>query len=287
MTERVSTVLRTAADRLREVSPSARLDAELLLRHVLGWERHELICRDDEIIDDEKIGMFEVLIIRRLNHEPVAYIRGKKEFWGLEFNVGQGVLIPRPATELLVELAVKYAQEFPEEAAIVDLGTGSGAIAIAVSLELKKRHKDFRMLATDNGEEALSYARHNIHVHGLDNIIDTRRTSWFEGLSDYDMILCNPPYIAEDDSSLAPGLRFEPQQALFAGFDGLNDIRFLLQHVGKHLRPKGIFLCESGATQGASIAEFVEHELRGLTLKIHKDLSGLDRVIECRAEEDP
>ncbi len=283
--ERVSTLLQTAAGRLRDVSPSARLDAELLLRHVLGWERHELICRDSQMIAREKIEMFEALLSRRLNHEPVAYIREKKEFWGLEFRVGPGVLIPRPATELIVELAVKYSEEFPCEISTVDLGTGSGAIAVAVSHELKKRKRAFRMLATDQSEKALDYARQNIKAHGLENLIETRQTSWLEELSEYDMILCNPPYIAEDDSSPAPGLRFEPQQALFSGPEGLNDLKFLVRQVPEHLKPGGVFLCEIGAMQSAAIADFAEKEVKALTLKIHQDLSGLDRVIECRTGE--
>ena len=174
-------LLREAAGELQPVSGTPRLDAELLLQQVLKWERHELISRQREEIPTAAAEAFRELIGRRLQHEPIAYIRGFKEFWGLCFEVGPGVLIPRPETELLVERALFYAGRFNRKISILDLGTGSGAIAVALAVELRDRKEGFHITAGDVSLDALDYAQRNIKAHGVEDRVTIRRSDWLEG----------------------------------------------------------------------------------------------------------
>ena len=280
----VSSILKSSAQRLRIVSASPRLDAELLLQQILGWQRHELITREWEEVSGEAVRAFEELLARRLSCEPMAYIRGMKEFWGLQFEVGPGVLIPRPETELLVELSLQRVLCSEDEVSLLDIGTGSGALAVALAFELSRRGRSFRIVAADSSSVALEWADRNIRRNDLEKYIDLRRSDWFAALRDeqFDLIVSNPPYIADGDTAIAPGLRFEPKEALFSGPEGLDAIRFLLTHVSPHLRVNGTFLFEIGASQRGEVERVLREEALPFECTFHKDLSGMDRAAECR-----
>jgi release factor glutamine methyltransferase len=231
---------------IEEALRSACLDpreARLLLAAAGGWSEAGVIAFPERVLDAEAEARFREFLRRRTGGEPVAYILGRKEFYGLELAVDPAVLVPRPETELLVELALQ--REF---SSVVDLGTGSGAIALAV-----KRHRPAaRVVAVDVSAAALAVARRNAARHGLD--IDLRQGRWFEPLAGerFDLVLANPPYVAEGDPHL-PDLGFEPRVALTSGTDGLDAIREIVREAPRHLTPGGWLLLEHGMGQSAAV----------------------------------
>ena len=265
--------LRDAAARLAATSDTARLDAELLLAHVLGVNRAWLAAHDDEIADAPG---FHAFVERRAAGEPLAYIVGYKDFWTLRLEVTPHVLVPRPETELLVELALRDPRPSVRAA---DLGTGSGAIALA----LASTKPGWHLVATDLSPEALGIASRNASKLGLRNV-EFLHGSWFVPLAGrrFSLIASNPPYVAESDSALAqPALRHEPQRALVAGADGLASLREIIREAPDHLEPQGMLLLEHGADQ----ARLLSNELvaRGFThVRSHRDLAGHERVTEAQ-----
>ncbi len=225
-----------------------RLEAELLLVHVLGKPRSWLIAHADDVLDDAQIAAFEALVQRRHHGEPVAYITGRRGFWSLELEVTPATLIPRPETELLVELAL---QRLPVAGRIVDLGTGSGAIALAIARERPQA----RVMATDASPAALAVAQRNATRLGLARV-SFSHGDWFAPLAGerFDLIVSNPPYIEADDPHLDQGdLRFEPASALASGPDGLDDIRRIVEGARTHLEPGGWLMMEHGWNQGDAV----------------------------------
>jgi release factor glutamine methyltransferase len=224
-----------------------RVDAEALLLHLLGKPRSWLFAHADDVIGMDVQTAYAALVTRRLQGEPVAYITGRRGFWSLDLEVTPATLIPRPETELLVELAL---QRLPPafDGIVVDLGTGSGAIALAIARERPRAH----VIATDASIEALDVARRNAERHRIDNI-GFRHGDWLAPLAGekIDMILSNPPYIESGDPHLAQGdLRFEPISALASGDDGFDDIRRIVDEARSHLLPEGWLLFEHGWNQG-------------------------------------
>ncbi len=268
----VAEAIRSAAAQFQ--SESARLDAELLLCHVLGVNRSWLYAWPDKSLDALQLQRFDEVVARRAAGEPVAHILGEREFWSLTLKVTPDTLIPRPDTELLVEQALFL---LPEEAAwkVADLGTGSGAIALAIARERPRCH----VVATDFSEAALAVARENAARNGISNV-EFRQGRWGEALGEerFDLIVSNPPYIAEGDSHLAEGdVRFEPRTALVSGLDGLDDIRQIARDVGAHLHNGCWLLLEHGYGQGESIrAILLENGFHQVTT--WHDLAGLERV---------
>jgi release factor glutamine methyltransferase len=258
-------------------SPSARLDAEVLAMHVTGLARAALITHAQERLSPENGQRLEELLARRVRGEPVAYLTGRREFWSLEFLVTPDVLIPRPETELLVEQALA---RIPTDAewTIADLGTGSGAVALAIARERPR----CRVIATDASEAALAIARANAMRLAITNV-EFRHGEWLIPLAGevMNMIVTNPPYIAEQDPHLAQGdVRFEPRAALVAGADGLDAIRIIAAGAGAHLKPGGWLLLEHGNDQGGHVARLLqEHGYRAI--HGHTDLAGLDRITVC------
>lgn len=247
----------TFADALRAATAqlamhdSARLDAELLLAHILGQPRSHLHAWPERTLTEEQAQAFAALIARRAAGEPVAHILGRREFWSLDLEVTPDTLIPRPETELLVELALA---RIPADAAwdIVDLGTGSGAIALAVARE----RPHCRILASDVSADALAVAERNARSLGLGNVRFVHG-AWYLPIGEtrFDMILSNPPYIRADDPHLCAGdVRFDPHSALVAGHDGLDDLRRIVAGAPDHLRPGGWLLVEHGYDQGDAVA---------------------------------
>jgi release factor glutamine methyltransferase len=252
----IQQVLATAVAQLTQQPELARLDAELLLAHVLHKPRIWLHTWPEYELTAEQALEFEQLVARRAEGEPVAHLLGQQEFWSLDLVVTPDTLIPRPETERLVELAL---DRIPSEAAwqIVDLGTGSGAIALALARE----RPGCRILATDRSAAALAVAHNNAQRHGLGNVT-FRQGDWFEALqgeADFDMIVSNPPYIKENDPHLQQGdVRFEPTTALQAGRRGLDDLQHLIREALPHLKPGGWLLLEHGYDQATEVMHLLQ-----------------------------
>ena len=243
----VPTVARLLA-RARDLIDPA--DAALLLAHALGKSRSWLFAHADDALGEAEAARFDVLLARRAAGEPVAYLTGWRGFWTLELAVTPATLVPRPETELLVDLALA---RLPVDAPVrvADLGTGSGAIALAIASERPRA----QVLATDASSAALDVARGNAARNGIGNVA-FRLGSWLQPLGEdtFDLIASNPPYIAEGDPHLAQGdLRFEPAMALSCGADGLDAIRVIVRDAPACLRPGGWLLLEHGWDQGDAV----------------------------------
>lgn len=276
--------VRDLLEQAARVLPGAesRREAALLLRHVLGVADAWLIAHADDAIDAGRAAIFHALIARRARGEPVAYLTGTRGFHALELQVTPDVLIPRPETELLVELALARIPRSPDEAQrnpdyrIADLGTGSGAIALAIA----QARPNARVLATDASKAALEIARENARRSNLANV-GFALGDWCAALGDYcdfDLIVSNPPYIAERDPHLREGdLRFEPRAALASGADGLDAIRTIVRDARAHLREGGWLLLEHGFEQGAQVRALLEQSgYRDAFTE--RDLEGRERV---------
>ncbi|EFY06970.1 peptide chain release factor N(5)-glutamine methyltransferase [Succinatimonas hippei] len=247
---------------------SARLDADLLLMEVLHCPRSYLITHDNEELKERAIVRFRDLISRRSRGEPIAYILGYKEFWGLPFKVNRNVLIPRPDTELLVETALKFKQV----KSVLDLGTGSGAIILSIKYE----RPDINALACDISDAALQVAKENALSLGLD--VTFFKSSWFSDIKNakFDLIVSNPPYIEENDEHLK-ALSFEPVGALISGKDGLDDIRIIAKDSRHFFNPGGALLLEHGYNQGKDVRNILE-ECGFNEIKTLRDLGSNERV---------
>ena len=254
-------------------SPTARLDAELLLAAVLGKPRSYLRTWPEHEPGAEQLAAFAALLERRRMGEPVAYILGHQGFWSLDLEVAPHTLIPRPDTELLVETALQLAPATPQR--VLDLGTGSGAIALALASE----RGGWQVIGVDRIAEAVALAERNRQRLKLGNA-EFRQSSWFDGLASerFDLILSNPPYIAADDRHLGEGdVRFEPVSALVAGVDGLDDIRQIIAQAPRHLQAGGWLLLEHGYDQAEAVRELLA--AAGFTaVDSRRDLGGHQRI---------
>jgi len=275
---RLDALLALGARRLRRSSAGGGtpdLDAELLLAHALGTSRARLRSHPEETPDALRSRRYAELIERRAAGEPLAYIVGYKDFWSLRLSVTPAVLVPRPETELLVERALALRAE--AFAGVADLGTGCGAIALALASE----QPGWRVVATDVSQDALAVARANAAALRLGSV-EFLHGSWFAPLPGrtFDLILSNPPYVAEDDRALQdPAVKHEPRTALTPGADAMACLRAIIYSATPHLEHHGWLLLEHGATQGPEVA----HELvgRGFRhVRSHPDLAGRLRMTE-------
>ena len=253
---------------------SARLEAEVLLGHVLRVKRSYLYTWPNGLLTTHQISQFQTLCQRRLQGEPIAYLLGHKEFWSLELQVTPATLIPRPETELLVEQALARLP-LQSDAQVVDLGTGSGAIALAIARE----RPHCRVLATDNAPEALNIAQQNAQRLGLQQV-QFRVSDWWQALDQVTaaVVVSNPPYIASTDPHLTQGdVRYEPRHALIAGKDGLAAIRLLIAQSLVQLESKGWLLLEHGYNQATAVQKLLtRHGYQMITT--YPDLAGQPRV---------
>ncbi len=269
----VGEAIRAAAARLAETSDTARLDAEVLMAHALGVSRSDLLLRH---MRDEAPTTFAALIERRLTHEPVAYITGSQEFFGLTLTVTPAVLIPRGDSEVLVEAALAA---HPKALRVLDCGTGSGALLLVALVNLPEAHG----VGIERSAEALAVARGNAEALGLSARTNLRhadwdKPGWADGLGRFDLILANPPYV-EDAAELAPSVSaHEPGGALFAGADGLDAYRVLIPQLPALLAFDGTALVEIGYTQAGAVSELAA--AAGFAATLHHDLSGRPRVFE-------
>lgn len=266
-------------------SDSARIEVQCLLQAVLRVNRAYLLTHPEQILDAEQQANYAALLERRLTGEPIAYILGEREFYGLNFRVTPATLIPRPDTELLVELALARIPQPPpqpspasgrgSEFRVLDLGTGSGAIALSIA----HARPDIEVTAVDASEEALDVARENARRLNVANV-SLLRSDWFAALAGerFDLIVANPPYIADGDAHLAQGdLRFEPRSALASGADGLDDIRRIVASAKAHLNHGGWLLFEHGYDQAEQARELLRQNGYAGVFSA-RDLAGIERV---------
>jgi release factor glutamine methyltransferase len=256
----------------------ARIDAQLLLLHVLGragTDRGWLLAHDDDSLAPAAQQAFTALCRRRADGEPLPYLTGEKEFFGLPLRVDARVLVPRPDTETIVEWALELLAPL-RHPRVIDLGTGSGAIALAI----QRARPDAIVEAVDRSADALAVAQAN--ARRLELPVRFRQADWLAGAGRYDLIASNPPYIREHDEHL-PDLRHEPRSALVAGADGLADLRTIVQAAPAHLAPGGWLLLEHGWDQAAAVRGLLAEA--GLSrLDSRKDLGGITR---CSGGEMP
>ncbi len=270
----VALALRDAAARLAATSETPRLDAEVLMAYALTATRSELLVRH---MDEAIPGDFAALLDRRLAHEPIAYITGMQEFYGLEFQVTRDVLIPRSDSEVLVEAALAAR---PDARRVLDCGTGSGALLLAVLSHLPAA----RGIGMDRSQAALEIASANAAALGIAGATfvesDWSAPDWTADLGTFDLILANPPYV-EESADLAASVRdHEPAGALFAGPEGLDAYRVLVPQLPGLLAPGGIALCEIGATQADAVTEIATRA--GFSAKLHRDPEERPRVLQLR-----
>lgn len=276
----MSTIERTLHQAVEQLldSDSPRLDAEVLLAHVLEKNRSYLVAWPERELSDEQASNYQALIDRRVTGEPVAHILGRREFWSLDLAVTPDTLIPRPDTERLVELALEL---IPVDAAwaIADLGTGSGAIALALASE----RPGCRIVASDASAAALRVAQGNAERLGLDTIA-FMQGDWCAALGDerFELIVSNPPYIPAADPHLQQGdVRFDPSTALVSGEDGLDDIRLIAAQARHHLHPGGWLLIEHGYDQAQAAVDILQQQGFQVVEDID-DWAGQPRVVRGR-----
>lgn len=270
---RIQDALRESARTIN--SDSARLDAEVLLAHIIQKPRSYLYAYSDRLLTVSEQTRFLALVSRRQKGEPVAHLLGQREFWSLPLAVNSHTLIPRPESELLVEMALEFLAETRAVAPkVLDLGTGTGAIGLAIASECP----ECQVVAVDRVVSAVELAERNRQLLGLSNV-NVIQSNWFERVSgSFDLIVSNPPYLSDNDPHLSLGdVRFEPRSALAAGPEGLDDIEQIIARAVQHLRPRGGLFLEHGSTQALPVRErLIEKGFQGVFTR--RDLARLERA---------
>jgi len=262
--------------------PSARLDAEVLLSFCMNCDSLEFLKNPEMTISEAQLSSFRKLITRRVRWEPVAYITGRKEFWTFTLEVNKDALIPRPDTEIIVEETLEICRKIDSsEINILDIGTGSGAIALAFAREISNA----KIVATDISAAALALAKKNACVMQLEDKIDFRQGDLFEPVEGvFDIIVCNPPYISEDEyKELPSGVKdYEPESALLAGKKGTEFYEKLIYEAKDYSKRNGWLLMEIGAKQEKTVREIIEESGFYDSVEMRRDYAGLPRVMRAR-----
>ena len=269
---RISQLLQSAVQR-NYLSDTATVDCELLLCHVLNVDRSYLKTWPDRELSSTVEEQFQQLLQRRIQGEPIAYLIGTQGFWTLDLMVSPDTLIPRPETELLVEVALELA--LPQQAKVLDLGTGTGAIALALASE----RSQWQISAVDLMPKAVQLASANCQRHQLDNV-EIFQSCWFREIPAhrFDLIVSNPPYIEDGDEHLTQGdVRFEPTSALVSGSDGLDDLRLLIAESVDYLADRGWLMVEHGYRQGPAVRKLF-CQAGFAAVETRADLNGLERI---------
>lgn len=262
---------------------SPRLSAELLLSHVLGLKRIELYTQFEKTVPEEHLAKLHDLVERAGKHEPIAYLAGKTEFYSLELEITADCMIPRPETELLVERVIEFLRSRSGEQLVCDLCTGSGCIAVAIA----RNYPDCRIIATDICDAALSVAAGNVEKHNLKDRIKLLCGDLFDPIvphldaDKFDLIVCNPPYVsAAEFEKLGKNVKdYEPKVALFAGDDGLDIYRRVVEKVEQFLKPDAALMLEIGYSQGQAVKQFLEKAGCFSRITIEKDHCDNDRIV--------
>jgi release factor glutamine methyltransferase len=279
----ISELLRKTTGYLKDKgSSSPRLDAEVLMTEVLGLSRVELYTNYEQPLTPPEVDRYRELIRRRSVGEPVAYILGRAPFRNLTLSVDRNVLIPRPETEQVVDIAVQYLMEgnWPTPPIVLDLGTGSGAIAISIA----RGFPEARVTATDASANAMELARENARTAGAADRIEFVHSDMFDALdplTTFDLIVSNPPYVSEEEwETLAPDVRdYEPREALFGGIDGLDYLRRLAVEAPQFLKPHGALVMEIGHLQGPAVLELMHASDLYRAVRVGQDYAGHDRIV--------
>mgnify|MGYP005812705389 FL=1 len=269
----VENAITTGANLLASSSDSAKLDAQVLLLNILQKPRSYLFTWPEKQLTDEQSQAFELACERRLNGEPVSHITGYREFWSLQLEVNPTTLIPRPDTETLVELALSC--NVPNDAKVLDLGTGTGAIALALGSEMPT----WDIIAVDRIDDAVALAKRNQKRLAINNVC-VKQSNWFSALNNkkFDLIVTNPPYIEYNDKHLHQGdVRFEPLSALVADDAGLADIKQIITQSRDYLHSNGYLLIEHGFEQSAAVRH-IFNQMAFINVSTVKDLGNNDRV---------
>ena len=262
---------------------SPRLDAELLLAHVLGCDRVGLYLRYDQPLQPDELAQFRELVRRRAAREPVAHLLGTKEFYGLSFLTDRRALVPRPETEILVD-AVLAALPADQPQRLCEIGIGSGCLAIAL---LTKR-PEWTIAATDTSADALNLAGENATRHGVSERLELREVDLIaDDAGLFDAVVSNPPYVpaADCETTMPEVARFDPRSALDGGADGLDIVRRLIARSPDHLHPGGLLALEIGIDQAAAVKALLTDDGRYEQIEISRDLAGIERVVLARTKE--
>lgn len=266
--------------------PGAFLDAEVLLGHALGLTREQRMASMGLVLSEAQVRLYFDLLERRLRREPVAYILGRQEFWSLDFRVTEAVLIPRPETERLVEIALEIASRSNRPPSILDIGTGSGAIAVSLATELPNA----TIWATDISPEVLAIARGNARRHGVERAIRFLAGDLWAALDGvdlrFDLVVSNPPYVpsAEIDHLEPEVSRWEPRLALDGGMDGLDFYRRMASSAPMRLACGGALVLEVGADMGTQVVSLFQASKHYGEVKVVRDYAGRDRVVVARTD---
>ena len=253
----------------------AARDARILTAFAIGIPISELSLKLNELVSDQIISKLEKLILRRIDREPISKILGKREFWGRLFSINENVLDPRPDTETLIDFVIEKPVT-----SVLELGTGSGAIAVTLACEWKHVH----LTAVDISEDAISMAKINAEKFNVQNKIHFLKSDWFETVrGSFDLIISNPPYIGlvEQDEIAAEVIKYDPEIALFAGRDGLEAYKKIIPNLAKFLKPDGLVVLETGASQSNQVKNMM-NAVGFIDAKIVKDLSGKDRLVAAK-----
>ena len=274
--QRTFNALTTIAEALQQAnsqlidSDSPKLDAELLLLQLLEKPRTHLFCWPDEIVAEELLTQYKALIDSRASGTPIAHLTGQREFWSRDFRITSDTLIPRPDTELLIELALERLSN-NTKGLVADLGTGSGVIGITIAIE----RPGIEVIATDMSQKALKVASENAKNLGAKNIT-FRLSDWLDAINEraFQLIISNPPYIAKNDPHLKQGdIRFEPDSALTSGKEGLDDIEVIAREARHHLLENGLLLLEHGYNQAENVQQILSKN-GYRNIQSHSDLAG-------------